>query len=338
MGLAAGRFAAWCGGGSVLILALMVLAICIGSTPIPLEAVLAAFGEALFGADPDAPAEPMSRIILDLRLPRALLAMMVGAGLGVIGCLLQTITRNDLADPFLFGLSSGAAAGAVLVITVTGDVFGYWTLPAAAFTGGAVASAVVLGLVAKLQDQGPAQLVLAGLAISSLFMALTNYLIFAGDQRAAHSVLFWSLGGLGRARWDLLPVALVGLAALAAFAWGMRRRLDALLAGDETAESLGVRVALLRRTTFLICAFATASFVALTGVIGFIGLMVPHLARGLVGPLHGPLLAVAALIGAGLLLASDIAARTLLSPQELPIGVITTSAGAIFVLLLVRRL
>lgn len=317
---------------------LMVLAVGVGSTPVPLDRVIAAFAAGLGFGDPSAAASPQTRIILDLRVPRALLAAAVGAGLGVIGCLLQTITRNDLADPFLFGLSSGAAAGAVLVITVTGDVLGVWTLPLAAFTGGIIASAVVLALVTRLSEQGPAQLVLAGLAVSSLFMALTNYLVFAGDQRAAHSVLFWSLGGLGRARWDLLPIAFVGLGALLGAAWLLRRRFDALLAGDDTAATMGVDVVNIRRGTFLIAAFATACFVSLTGVIGFIGLMVPHLARGLVGPLHGPLLISAAMIGAALLMASDIAARTLLSPQELPIGVVTTFAGALFVLVLVRRI
>lgn len=332
------RFAIWRLVGLGLLAGLMVLAISAGSTHIPLDAVVAALATQLGFLDPATASSPQTRIILDLRLPRALLALVVGAGLGVIGCLLQTITRNDLADPFLFGLSSGAAAGAVLVITVTGDVLGFWTLPLAAFTGGIIASGVVLALVARLSDQGPAQLVLAGLAISSLFMALTNYLVFAGDQRAAHSVLFWSLGGLGRARWDLLPIAFAGLTALFGFAWLWRRRFDALLAGDDTASTLGVDVRNMRRATFLVCAFSTACFVSITGVIGFVGLMVPHLARGLVGPLHGALLVSAAIIGAGLLLASDVVARTLLSPQELPIGVVTTFAGALFVLVLVRRL
>lgn len=332
------RVALWRLLGLLLLVGLMLLAISVGATRIPLAEVIDASAARLGFGDPDARTSPQARIILYLRLPRAILAVIVGAGLGVIGCLLQTITRNDLADPFLFGLSSGAATGAVFVITVTGDVLGFWTLPLAAFAGGLVASIVVLALVSQLRDQGPAQLVLAGLAISSLFMAVTNYLVFAGDQRAAHSGLFWSLGGLGRARWDLLPVVLGGLGVLIAFAVWRRARFDALLAGDDTATTLGVDVPAMRRTTFLVCAFATASFVSVTGVIGFIGLMVPHMARTLVGPMHGPLFATSAIIGAGILLVSDIVARTLLSPQELPIGVVTTFAGALFVLVLVRKL
>ena len=316
------------GLGCVFLLTL--IAIVVGSTPLGISKVV----EVMLSGSNES---PVSRIVLDLRLPRALLATIIGAGLGMVGCVLQTLTRNDLADPFLFGLSSGAAAGAVIVITVTGNIFGFWTLPAAAFIGGLVSSVIVLGLFGKLAKQSPSQMVLAGLAVSFLFLSLTYFLIFAGDQRAAHSVLFWTLGGLGLANWKVLPIALTGLMAIFAFAITTHRSLDALLAGDETAVTLGVNVKLYRQVAFLICAFATASFVALSGVIGFVGLMVPHLARGLVGPLHGGFLITSAVIGAVLLLLSDIAARTLMAPQELPIGALTTSIGAIFVLYLVRR-
>ena len=316
------------GLGCVFLLSL--IAIVVGSTPIVISKVV----EVILSGSNES---PVSRIVLDLRLPRSLLATIIGAGLGMVGCVLQTLTRNDLADPFLFGLSSGAAAGAVIVITVTGNILGFWTLPAAAFIGGLVSSVIVLGLFGKLAKQSPSQMVLAGLAVSFLFLSLTYFLIFAGDQRAAHSVLFWTLGGLGLANWKVLPIALTGLMAIFAFAITTHRSLDALLAGDETAVTLGVNVKLYRQVAFLICAFATASFVALSGVIGFVGLMVPHLARGLVGPLHGGLLITSAVIGAVLLLLSDIAARTLMAPQELPIGALTTSIGAIFVLYLVRR-
>ena len=316
------------GLGCVFLLTL--IAIVVGSTPLGISKVV----EVILSGSNES---PVSRIVLDLRLPRALLATIIGAGLGMVGCVLQTLTRNDLADPFLFGLSSGAAAGAVIVITVTGNILGFWTLPAAAFIGGLVSSVIVLGLFGKLTKQSPSQMVLAGLAVSFLFLSLTYFLIFAGDQRAAHSVLFWTLGGLGLANWKVLPIALTGLMAIFAFAITTHRSLDALLAGDETAVTLGVNVKLYRQVAFLICAFATASFVALSGVIGFVGLMVPHLARGLVGPLHGGLLITSAVIGAVLLLLSDIAARTLMAPQELPIGALTTSIGAIFVLYLVRR-
>jgi iron complex transport system permease protein len=152
----------------------------------------------------------------------------VGEGDCVVGVLLQTVTRNDLADPFLFGLSSGASAGAVAVITLTGELLGIWTLPLAALAGGLVSAATVLAIVKKSESSGPEKLILAGLATSFLFGAITHYQLFAGDQRAAHSVLFWTLGGLGLARWDNLGLALFGLLALLAFATG-------------AYESLGIR-------------------------------------------------------------------------------------------------
>ncbi|MEM7251486.1 MAG: iron ABC transporter permease [Pseudomonadota bacterium] len=310
---------------------LLLLAIAVGSTPYTLAQIVTA----LTSSDTDS---PISRIVTDLRLPRALLAAIVGAGLGMVGAVLQTLTRNDLADPFLFGLSSGAAAGAVVVITLTGNVIGFWTLPVAAFGGGLLASFIVLNLFGRLARRGATQMVLAGLAVSFLFLSLTNYLIFAGDQRAAHSVLFWTLGGLGLANWSVLPLALGGFTAIGTLWLFAHRQLDALLAGDEAAETLGVNVTRFRQLAFLVCAFATASFVALTGVIGFIGLMVPHLARAVVGPLHGAMMVASALIGACLLLASDVAARTLLAPQELPIGVLTSALGAAFVLVMLHRM
>ncbi|MEM9732260.1 MAG: iron ABC transporter permease [Pseudomonadota bacterium] len=318
--------------GATGLVALVVVSILLGSTSIPLSDVSAALLSGLgLGSEP---LTPLQRIILDLRLPRALFAAIIGAGLGIVGVVLQTTTRNDLADPFLFGLSSGAAAGAVLVITVTGDVLGTWTLPLAAFCGGIIASIIVLVLVRSLQDSAPEKLILAGLAVSFLFAAITNYLIFAGDNRAAHSIVFWMLGGLGLARWQTLPLIVAGFALIFAYAFLRRRWLDALLAGDTTATSLGVPVERMRMVLFLVAALATASFVSVAGVIGFVGLMVPHLARGLVGPLHTHLLPLSALIGAILLTGSDVVSRIILAPQELPVGIVTTSIGAVFVFVL----
>lgn len=317
--------------------ALLALSVVYGQADIPAAQIFPALLRGL-GLDPAALAPP-DRIIFDLRLPRALFTALIGGGLGVVGVLLQTTTRNDLADPFLFGLSSGAAAGAVFVITVTGDIFGRWTLPLAAFTGGVVASAAVLGLMARLRSAAPDRLILAGLAVSFLFSAATNYLIFAGDNRAAHSVIFWMLGGLGLARWESFPLVLAGFVFILAACLYFHRQLDALLAGDQTARSLGVSVGRLRYGLFFAAALSTAVFVAAAGVIGFVGLMVPHIARALVGPLHRRLILSAALIGAMLLTASDLLARMLLAPQELPVGIITTALGAAFVfaLLLSRR-
>ena len=277
------------------------------------------------------------RIIIELRLPRVLLGLMVGAGLALTGLLLQTVTRNELADPYLFGLSSGSAAGAVFVITFTGDVLGLFTLPLAAMTGGLASVAAVLLLLRGYANHSPGQMILAGLSVSFLFNALTYGMTFLGDQRAAQTVLFWTMGGLGTARWNNLLLPFIGLATVLIFALRRNVALDALLTGDLTAHSLGVAPEKLRQQTFLVCAMATACFVATSGVIGFIGLMVPHLVRHWTGPLHRKAFLPTLLIGAALLVGSDLLSRILLAPQELPVGVITAGVGAMFVMRIVLR-
>ncbi|WP_170379496.1 FecCD family ABC transporter permease [Ruegeria atlantica] len=321
--------------GAAILAALLLMSTIYGTTSIPVTDTVTAI---LLGTGlSEGEMSPLHRIVFDLRLPRALFAAVIGAGLGIVGVVLQTTTRNDLADPFLFGLSSGAAAGAVFVITVTGDILGFWTLPLAAFCGGLVASGIVLALVHGLRTSAPEKLILAGLAVSFLFSAITNYLIFAGDSRAAHSVIFWMLGGLGLARWETFPLVCAGLLLILAYALYRARWLDALLTGDLTAATLGVPVQGLRFSMFFVAALATAVFVSVAGVIGFVGLMVPHIARGIAGPLHRHLLPTAAIVGAALLTGSDILSRLLLAPQELPVGIVTTSIGSVFVFLLLFR-
>lgn len=324
------RFGLGVAAALVAVVLLACASVAYGSTVIPIADVLTAIGRAL-GLVTDGVTTPVDRIVVDLRLPRAILAIAVGAGLGVIGLLLQTVTRNDLADPFLFGLSAGAAAGAVAVITRIGDRLGLFTLPIAAFAGGMLATGVVLMLIRRAQGYGPERLVLAGLAVSFLFTALTNYLVFSGDQRAAHSVLFWTMGGLGLASWQNIGIGIVGALMALGYTLNRHRQLDALLGGEQTAESLGVPVTRLRNLTFLVASFSTALLVSIAGVIGFIGLMIPHMARAFAGPLHARLAVASALLGAALLLGSDLIARTLLPPQELPVGVVTSSIGAIFI-------
>ena len=292
----------------------------------------------LLRATSDADYTMADRIVVDLRLPRTLLAILVGSGLALVGALLQTTTRNELSDPYLFGLSSGSAAGAVAVITLTGEVLGLWTLPLAAFVGGMASVVVVLALLRRYRSQTPERMILAGLSVSFLFTALTYYFTFLGDQRAAQSVLFWTMGGLGAARWDNLFIPATGLLVLSVFSWRQSRYLDTMLSGDNTAHSLGISPERLRVQTFVVCAFATACFVSVSGVIGFVGLMVPHLARAFRGALHRGMLSVAMLLGALLLLISDVVSRAVLAPQELPVGIVTASLGALFVMYTLLRL
>ncbi|WOA54262.1 FecCD family ABC transporter permease [Dickeya solani] len=315
-----------------LLLAMMLFSTAVGAVRIPLTQVLAA----LTPDHGDAP-DSVRRIVLELRLPRTLLAAITGAGLAMVGALLQTTTRNDLADPFLFGLSSGASAGAVLVITRFGEWFGAFTLPVAAFGGGICSALAVMLLFFLRQGRQAEHLVICGLAISFLFGALTSYLAFSGDQRAASSVLFWSLGGLGLARWENLPVALGSLALLVGLVLVRWRALDSLLAGEQTAASLGVHVNRLRIDVFLCCALATALLVSLTGVIGFVGLMVPHLCRPLAGARHRRLIPLCGLLGAALLCGGDTLSRVLLPSQELPVGIVTAGLGGVFVIALLAK-
>ncbi|WP_064668969.1 FecCD family ABC transporter permease [Vibrio nigripulchritudo] len=303
-----------------------------GSVSLSLDEVLA--GLRVFN---DEEMSMTSRILIDLRLPRALLAIIAGAGLAMVGALLQTTTRNDLADPFLFGLSSGASAGAVLVITQLGDALGVWSLPLAAFAGGIVSASAVLILFSMQKKRGNNNLVLCGLAISFLFGAVTSFLIYSGDQRAASSILFWTMGGLGLARWENLIFAAIGVLCVVVLILFRYRELDTLLVSEQTTHSLGVNVHRLRSEVFLCCAFCTASIVALTGVVGFIGLMVPHLVRPFSGMTHKLALPLVALWGAVMLTLGDIVSRTILSPQELPVGIVTAALGGVFVLYLVWK-
>ena len=281
--------------------------------------------------------EMLETIVVQLRVPRVLLAVLTGAGLAITGALLQTTTRNELADPFLFGLSSGASAGAVLIITRVGNALGPLTLPLAAFSGGIISASTVMIIFRASRIRRSEQLIVCGLAVSFLFSSLTSYLVFSGDQRATGSIIFWSLGGLGLARWDNLFIPLSSFVLLVGFTIIRCRAFDALLAGEQTAHSIGINVARLRTETFICCALSTASFVSLTGVIGFIGLMVPYLARRLVGVRHHRMVPMSGLLGALLLTGGDILSRILIRNQELPIGIITAGIGGAFIIFLLLQ-
>ncbi|AIO66124.1 FecCD family ABC transporter permease [Burkholderia oklahomensis] len=276
-------------------------------------------------------------IVWQIRLPRALLAALVGATLAMVGVALQAATANRLADPHLLGVSSGAMLGAVAATLGFGAAFGPLTLSFAAFAGALVATALVIALAYRRGRLESDRLLLAGVAVSFAMTAVANLLLYLGDPRAASSVLFWMLGGVGLARWDLLgaPACCAALAALLLVA--RRRELNALMSGDVAAVSLGVPVARMRREVFVIASFATGAMVAVSGAIGFVGLVTPHLCRRLVGAEHGRLLPVAGLSGAALLVWADVAARTLVAPEDLPIGIVTAALGGAFFIALMRR-
>lgn len=311
----------------------VVAGLALGSVRIPPAQVL----DALTGrADPS----PFRTIVLDVRLPRVLLGAVVGAGLAVVGTVLQTLVRNRLADPFLLGISSGASTGAVLVLVlgIGGGITTTVAMPAAAFAGSLVALALVYGLARRGGEMTGGRLVLAGVTVSYILTALTT-LILVVSARPEHfqEALFWSMGGLGSARWSALLLPGVVLTLGTGLLMALARPLDLLLVGDEGATALGLDTARFRAAVFVLASLVTGVMVAASGAVGFIGLLVPHAARMAVGATHRTLLPVAALGGAVVLVAADLAARTVAAPQDIPVGVLTALTGGPFFLWLMRR-
>lgn len=276
-------------------------------------------------------------IVWEIRLPRAILAAMVGAGLALVGASLQSVTRNPLADPHLLGISAGGAFGAILALLHTGLFLGLLTVPLMAFAGALAATVLVLAVSSFAQATSADRLVLAGVAVSFIVMSSANVLIFLGDPRATHTVIFWMLGGLGLARWDQLLYPAIVLASCGAWLMVNANRLNAMTVGDETAATLGIPVARFRLSVFVSGALVTGCMVAFSGIIGFVGLMIPHIVRMLVGGDYARVLPGSALIGAIFLVWADIAARTVMAPEDIPIGIVTGLIGGAFFVWLLRR-
>jgi iron complex transport system permease protein len=328
---------------TVALLVTLTMGVMLGPVPIPATQV---WGIALDHLAPGLVTPTWSRAVDDIvwqvRFPRVLLGAFVGAGLAVVGTTLQALVRNPLADPYLFGISSGASVGAVVVFLLGLALFGVFSLSIAAFLGGLVAFVLVFVLAQRDGDMSPMRLILAGVAVSYLLSAITSFLVFQADSTGAgsqvRSVLFWMLGGLGGARWEYLvvpaPVVAVGTVVLA-LQW---RRLNALVVGEESALSLGVDTRRFRRWLFILTALLTGVMVAVSGGIVFVGLVIPHMVRIVVGADHRRVLPAAALVGAIFLVWVDVAARMVVAPAELPIGIITAVVGApVFIWLLRRR-
>lgn len=309
-----------------------------GSAPVPLARVLEILGQRLFDLQPaQAVSSAQDSIVWLIRAPRVVLGALVGAGLALVGTALQAVTRNPLADPHLLGVSSGAALGAVIVVLYLGEFIGLLSLPLAAFVGALTSMLLVLAIASRAGRLESDRLLLAGVAVSFVMMAASNLLLFLGDHHAASSVIFWMLGGLGLARWELLWLPALCLALALLLLLGLARALNALMAGEHSAVSLGLEPRRVRLLVFVCASLLTGVLVSLSGAIGFVGLILPHVARFLVGAEHRRLLPVSALLGALFLLWVDVAARTLLAPQDLPIGIATAAIGGVFFVLLLRR-
>ncbi|MGC9540692.1 FecCD family ABC transporter permease [Streptomyces sp. UG1] len=313
------------GGGLAALLASVAVAVTIGPADISTADVWASVAAHL-GLGEGALAPLRDGIVWNLRMPRTLLAAVCGAGLAVCGAVMQSLLRNPLADPFVLGVSSGASTGAVAVV-VLGVGGGAVSLSAGAFLGALLSFAMVL-LLSHLLGGSTDRVVLSGVAAMQLFSALTSFIVLtSADAETTRGVLFWLLGSLTGADWGQVLLCTAVLALVLAVCLGYARTLDAFAFGDDAAAGLGVRVARTRLVLLCGTALLTAALVSSAGAIGFVGLVLPHLTRALTGSGHARLLPVTALTGAVFLVWVDTAARTLLDPQEVPVGVVTSLIG-----------
>jgi iron complex transport system permease protein len=291
-----------------------------------------------FGNPPTGMSEQEASILGNLRLPRVIVGGLVGASLAASGAAYQAVFRNPLADPYLLGAASGAGLGATVAIVGAGTALGGATsaVPVAAFVGAIAAVGLAYGLGASADRlRSNASLILAGVAVAALCSALQTFLLQRDDE-AVRDVYAWLLGRLNTAAWDdvrlLLPYAVVSLATMLVAA----RRLDVLALGDEEAEALGARPRRLRIVVVVAASLGTAAAVAVSGLVGFVGIIVPHAVRLRCGPSNGRILPLTALYGGAFLCLADLVARTALAPAEIPLGVITAAVGAPFFLVVLR--
>ncbi|MEM8531710.1 MAG: iron ABC transporter permease [Chloroflexota bacterium] len=323
----------------ILLVASITFAVAIGPVPITLGMVwrIALHHIFPFGIVPDW--QPFQAdIVWEIRFPRVLLAACVGAGLAVVGAAMQALVRNPLADPYILGISSGASVGAVIVMLLGLNLFGIYSRSFAAFLGAFGAFMLVFLLARQHGRVTTSRLILSGVAISYILSALTSFLVYnAEESEEVRSVIFWLLGGFSGARWSYLAVPVCVL--LGGIVWLTinSRALNALIAGEETAVSLGIDVQRFRIAIFAVTSLLTGVLVAVSGGIGFVGLMLPHTARLVVGTDHRRLLPIVALSGAIFLVWVDVLARIIVAPAELPIGIITALLGGPFFIWLMRR-
>lgn len=322
--------------------AAVLLSLGLGAVRIPAGRILAILGG---GTDPALARDAL--VVLNIRLPRTLLGLMVGAGLAVSGALMQGLFRNPLADPALVGISAGSGLAAAAVI-VLGDrlraaaglagPMPYAALPVAAFLGGLATTFGLYRLATRAGRTSVATMLLAGIALAALAGAFTGLLVYASDDRQLRDLTFWSLGSLSGATWTKVVVSAPAILPVIALVPLLGRGLNALVLGEAEAFHLGVAVERLKRLAILLVAVAVGAGVAAAGVIGFVGLVVPHILRLVIGPEHRRLLPACALLGGALLVLADVLARLVAAPAELPIGLVTALVGApVFLWMLLGR-
>ena len=305
----------------------------------------AVLGDWLFGTGEDALSARDRIIVYDIRLPRVVMGILVGAALAVAGATMQGLFRNPLADPGIVGVSAGAALGAISMIVLGGGVLapvalrlGIYALPLAAFLGGLVTTMLLYRVATRRGQTSVATMLLAGIALAALAGAFSGLLVYMADDRQLRDLTFWQLGSLGGSTWTKVAAAgpIIAVALVASLL--LARGLNGLALGESAARHLGIPVQRLKNVAVVAVAAAAGASVAVSGGIGFVGIVVPHLLRLLIGPDHRYLLPASALLGASLLLLADAVSRTVVVPAELPIGIVTAAVGAPFFLwILLRR-
>jgi len=326
------------GGMLVLLLAVLLVSAALGQFSVSPAEIIGSFARKL-GLAPAAPgtAAYADGALWNIRFPRLALGVVVGAALGVAGALMQGVFANPLAEPAVVGVSAGCAVGACTVIVLDLRWLGPATVPAAAFVMGVLTTALVYGLSRARGRTQVLMLVLTGIAVNAVANAIIAFLVFSADTASREQVTFWQLGSLNGATWTAVAVTLPLLLAGVAGAWMLARRLDALALGERSARHLGVDVERVRLWAILIVALLTAAAVSYAGIIAFVGLIIPHLLRLLIGPSHGALIPASAIGGALLISGSDLVARTAIPFADLPIGMFTALVGGPVFFVLLRR-
>jgi iron complex transport system permease protein len=325
------------GALALLLVALTILAGAIGAYHIPLGEVIASVLQRLGLDVGHAPSGVGEQVLWEIRFPRVVLTMLVGGSLACAGALMQGTFRNPLADPGIIGISSGAALGAVIVIALGISSFGTWSITVAAFFGGLLAALLVYGASRSGGRTEVVTLILTGIAVNAFTGALIGLMMFFSDDAQIRSITFWMLGSTANATWSevavVAPLAIVGILIAPRFG----RSLDLLALGEGPAGHLGVPVERLRLIMIAFVAVLTAAAVAVAGIIAFVGLVIPHLVRTLIGPSHRNLIIGSALAGAAILVGADLVARTIAAPAEVPLGVLTALVGSPFFFWQLRR-
>jgi len=337
-GRSVGRSAVAIAAASALLIVGVLLSASLGQLPISPWQVVGSLVRAVGIDNAAAPDEPLiEQTLWQIRFPRVAMSLLVGAALAVAGAVMQAVFGNPLAEPGVVGVSSGAALGAAAAITFGLSVFGGWTVAVFAFLGGLAATLVVYSTARAQGRTEVVTLLLTGIAVNAFAGAGLALIMFAGDTQSREQIVFWQLGSLNGSRWDEVAiVAVVGVLA-AAVALRLAPRYDLLALGDRTAAHLGVKVERLRVVSVVLVALMTGVGVAFVGIISFVGLVVPHLVRMMLGPAHRTLLIVSVLGGAALLVWADLLARTLVASADLPIGLLTSLVGGPFFYWLIRR-